>query len=263
MIAIIFRIATNSKTHKFYPLTSLISNCSPLKPPLNYDITYNTAKIRHLDRSFETRSFVSISYTELSRFRRTVRFETRTRIDRATAQQLAKKKKKKNIYPFPDVVDLTILKAYKNLLVFLMFVKITNVQLKVQGTSIWSHSFYEIRAEKSEKHLPFRIERHRGPRCSSILAFNRPYSGVDLWRSKISYTRNVVDPSLSIMCRRTRRALRRFDLHWIFPGCQLYFNPMPRRKNLRPTRNAHTFVHCSLSNKFVVGVVAIRRKKRI
>lgn len=176
---------------------------------------------------------------------------------------VGKKKKKKNIYPFPDVVDLTILKAYKNLLVFLMFVKITNVQLKVQGTSIWSHSFYEIRAEKSEKHLPFRIERHRGPRCSSILAFNRPYSGVDLWRSKISYTRNVVDPSLSIMCRRTRRALRRFDLHWIFPGCQLYFNPMPRRKNLRPTRNAHTFVHCSLSNKFVVGVVAIRRKKRI
>lgn len=41
-------------------------------------------------------------------------------------------------------------------------------------------------------------------------------------------TRNVVEPFLPIMCRGTGRALRRFDLHWIFPGCQLYFNPMGR-----------------------------------
>lgn len=85
--------------------------------------------------------------------------------------------------------DLTILKAYKNLLVFLAFVKITNVQLKVQGTSIWSHSFYEIRAGEVRKTFAV-SNREASPGCSSILAFNRPYSGVDLWRSKISYTGN-------------------------------------------------------------------------
>lgn len=75
--------------------------------------------------------------------------------------------------------DLTILKAYKNLLVFLAFVKITNVQLKVQGTSIWSHSFYEIRAGEVRKTFAV-SNREASPGCSSILAFNRPYSGVDL-----------------------------------------------------------------------------------
>lgn len=131
------------------------------------------AKIR-----YHSKHEVSISCTELSRF--PAEPTDSRRIDRATAQLLAKKKRKKKTYiPFPMSFDLTILKAYKNLLVFLAFVKITNVQLKVQGTSIWSHSFYEIRAGEVRKTFAV-SNREASPGCSSILAFNRPYSGVDL-----------------------------------------------------------------------------------
>lgn len=101
MIAIIFRIATNSKTHKFYPLTSLISNCSPLKPPLNYDITYNTAKIRHLDIIRNTKfRFDLVHRTFTIPQSRQIRDEDTDRSCNGTT--VGKKKKKKKTYiPFP------------------------------------------------------------------------------------------------------------------------------------------------------------------